>query len=54
VVRKDDRLRIVLTIDLIMRSVAVHVEAHEIEPVNSSAVTKFKKDFAAPGNQLTA
>jgi transcription antitermination factor NusG len=54
VVRKDDRLRIVLTIDLIMRSVAVHVEAHEIEPVNSSAAMKFKKDVAETGNQLSA
>ena len=33
VVRKDDRLRFVLSIDLIMRSVAVHVEAHELEKV---------------------
>lgn len=32
VVRKDDRLHIVLTLDLIMRSVAVHVEADELEP----------------------
>jgi transcription antitermination factor NusG len=53
VVRKDDRLRIVLSIDLIMRSVAVHVEAHELEPVNSSAATKFM-DIAASGNQLSA
>jgi len=33
VVRKDNRLRFVLSIDLIMRSVAVHVEAHELEAV---------------------
>ena len=33
VVRKDDKLRIVLSIDLIMRSVAAHVEAHELEAV---------------------
>lgn len=32
VVRKDDRLRIVLTLDQIMRSVAVHVDAEELEP----------------------
>jgi transcription antitermination factor NusG len=51
VVRKDDRLRIVLSIDLIMRSVAVHVEAHELEPVNPA--TKFT-DITAPGNQLSA
>lgn len=31
VVRKDNRLRIVLSIDLIMRSVAVQVEADELE-----------------------
>jgi transcription antitermination factor NusG len=31
-VRKDDRLRIVLSIDLIQRSVAVHVDADEVEP----------------------
>lgn len=31
VVRKDDRLRIVLSVDMIMRSVATHVEAHELE-----------------------
>jgi len=30
--RKDDRLRIVLSVDLIMRSIAVHVEADELEP----------------------
>ena len=32
VVRKDDRLRVVLSLDLIMRSVAVHIEADELEP----------------------
>lgn len=32
VVRKDDRLRIVITLDQIMRSVAVHVDADELEP----------------------
>jgi len=32
VVRKDDRLRIVLSLDLIMRSIAVHIEADELEP----------------------
>ena len=32
VVRKDDRLRIVLSLDLIMRSVAVQIEADELEP----------------------
>lgn len=31
VVRKDARLRVILSIDLIMRSVAVQVNAHEIE-----------------------
>ncbi len=31
VVRKDDRLRIVLSLDQIMRSVAVHVNADELE-----------------------
>jgi transcription antitermination factor NusG len=31
VVRKDDRLRIVLSLDLIKRSVAVHVNADELE-----------------------
>ena len=35
VVRKDDRLRIVLSLDLIMRSIAVHVEADELEPCAS-------------------
>lgn len=32
VVRKDARLRVVLSIDLIMKSVAVQVDAAEIEP----------------------
>lgn len=35
VVRKDDRLRVVLTIDLIRQSVAVHVEADELEPCSN-------------------
>jgi transcription antitermination factor NusG len=39
VIRKDDRLRIVLTLDQIMRSVAVHVEADELEPCNERHVT---------------
>jgi transcription antitermination factor NusG len=33
VVRKDDGLRVVLSIDLIMQSVAVHVDANELEPL---------------------
>jgi len=33
VVRKDDRLRVVLSIDLIMKSVAVQVDADELEPL---------------------
>src|SRR5262249_25638061 len=32
VVRKDDRLHVVVTIDAIMRSFAVHVHADELEP----------------------
>jgi transcription antitermination factor NusG len=35
VVRKDDRLRVVLSIDLIRQSVAVHVEADELEPCSN-------------------
>ena len=33
VVRKDNRFRVVLSIDLIMKSIAVQVDADEIEPV---------------------
>jgi transcription antitermination factor NusG len=33
-VRKKDRFRLVLTIDIIMRSVAVEVDASDVEPVN--------------------
>ena len=33
VVRKDDGLRVVLSIDLIMKSVAVQVDADELEPL---------------------
>jgi len=32
VVRKDDQLRVVLSLDLIKRSIAVHVSADELEP----------------------
>jgi transcription antitermination factor NusG len=32
VVRKDDQLRVVLSLDLIKKSVAVHVSADELEP----------------------
>ncbi len=32
VIRKDDRLRVVLTIDAIMRSFAVQIDADELEP----------------------
>ena len=32
VVRKDDRLQVVVSIDAIMRSFAVHVHADELEP----------------------
>jgi hypothetical protein len=39
VVRKDDHLRVVLSIDLIRSSIAVHVEADEIEPVGAYAAT---------------
>jgi transcription antitermination factor NusG len=35
VVRKDDHLRVVLSIDLIRQSVAVHVEADELEPCSN-------------------
>jgi transcription antitermination factor NusG len=35
VVRKDDRLRVVLSIDLIRQSIAVHVEADELEPCSN-------------------
>jgi transcription antitermination factor NusG len=31
IIRKNDRLRVVLSIDLIMRSVAVHVQAEDLE-----------------------
>ena len=34
VVRKDERLRIVLSIDMIMRSVAVHITADELEALD--------------------
>ena len=33
-VRKKDRFRLVLSIDIIMRSVAVEVDASDVEPVN--------------------
>jgi len=32
VVRKDDKLRVVLSLDLIRKSIAVHVRAEELEP----------------------
>jgi len=32
VVRKDDQLRVVLSLDLIRKSIAVHVSADELEP----------------------
>ena len=32
VVRKDDHLRVVVSLDLIKKSIAVHVEADELEP----------------------
>ncbi len=32
IVRKDDQLRVVLSLDLIKRSIAVHVSADELEP----------------------
>lgn len=32
IVRKDDQLRVVLTLDLIKESIAVHVSAEELEP----------------------
>jgi transcription antitermination factor NusG len=37
VVRKDDQLRVVLSLDLIRRSVAVHVTADEVEPCEPPA-----------------
>jgi len=35
VVRKDDQLRVVLSLDLIRKSIAVHVSADELEPCES-------------------
>jgi transcription antitermination factor NusG len=32
IVRKDDQLRVVLSLDLIKKSIAVHVSADELEP----------------------
>ena len=37
VVRKKNSLRVVLTMDLIMRSISVEVDVEELEPVNSGA-----------------
>jgi transcription antitermination factor NusG len=38
VLRKDDQLRVVLSLDLIKKSIAVHVTADEIEPCDPPAV----------------
>jgi hypothetical protein len=35
VVRKKNSLRFVLTMDLIMQSIAVEVDGEELEPINS-------------------
>jgi hypothetical protein len=35
VVRKSNSLRVVLTLDLIMQSVSVEVDGHELEPICS-------------------
>ena len=49
VVRKDDRLRVVLSIDLIRQSIAVHVEADELEPCsNWRGNNQNVNRFAAP------
>jgi hypothetical protein len=37
-VRKKNDLRVVLSLDAIMRSVAVEVDADDIEPANAPAV----------------
>ena len=37
VLRKDDQLRVVLSLDLIGKSIAVHVSAEELEPCESVA-----------------
>jgi transcription antitermination factor NusG len=37
VMRKDDQLRVVLSLDLIRKSIAVHVSAEELEPCESRA-----------------
>ena len=37
VVRKDDQLRVVLSLDLIRKSIAVHVSADELEPCERRA-----------------
>jgi transcription antitermination factor NusG len=41
VVRKNNSLRFVLTMDLIMQSIAVEVDAEELEPVDSKALNCF-------------
>ncbi|MGD0546772.1 MAG: UpxY family transcription antiterminator [Terracidiphilus sp.] len=38
VVRKKNSLRVVLTLDLIMQSIAVEVDGEELEPVNSGVL----------------
>jgi transcription antitermination factor NusG len=38
VVRKNNSLRFVLTMDLIMQSIAVEVDAEELEPIDSKAL----------------
>jgi transcription antitermination factor NusG len=44
-VRRKNEMRFVLTLDAIMRSVSVEVEADDVEPVDDSATTV---SFAAP------
>jgi hypothetical protein len=40
VVRKNNSLRFVLTMDLIMQSVSVDVDGEELEPINSEFLNR--------------
>lgn len=48
VVRKKNSLRVVLTVDLIMQSVAVEVDGSELETLDSAAPRSLQRDFGYP------
>ena len=52
VVRKDNQLRVVLSIDLIKKSVAVHVTADELEPCEPLAREAIETPFIVSGNPI--